>query len=120
VHARDDCKGKAIQRMHTRNYCQSPPRHLKSVSVTVNWHTPPRNDVSISEIPKKNIDTYKTASDTSLDSSNNNSIEDFNNAATDTDDEEKDFVFTKKGWFCKQQTSTLIIILFEENYFYCS
>ncbi|GAA5815771.1 hypothetical protein MFLAVUS_009286 [Mucor flavus] len=100
--ARDDRKGKAVQRMHSRNYRLSPPRYLISVPGTVNWHTPPRNDVYISKIPKKNIDIYETASNTSLDSdedcSNDNTIDDLINADTE---EEEDFVLTKKGWFCK-------------------
>ncbi|KAI9257869.1 hypothetical protein BY458DRAFT_518371 [Sporodiniella umbellata] len=58
-------KGKAIQRMYARELSLSPPR-LKVVPDTVNWHTPPRNQVSKSLIPKKNYDIYEDDSDTDV------------------------------------------------------
>jgi hypothetical protein len=105
--ARDNRKGKSVERMYNRKHCQSPPRHLKSVPGTVNWHTPSRNDVFISRISQKNIDAYESASNTSLDSDddcsdNGDNIDDSdNNTGTDDGEEEEDFVYTKRGWFCK-------------------
>lgn len=62
--ARNDRKGKAIQRMNKREYslghCYVPR--------TVNWHTPPRNNASASKIPQMNIDAYENALNTYIDS----------------------------------------------------